>query len=120
MDCTKESVMIWLIRELSQIEPISTEYLPELRTLERSLGKESDLGLRIAALHKKVQRDGAMDRDMKALALVVLEKMRLWERRMALGPKARGVKRFVLYKDGYLAEYTEDNGREKRDRFRAG
>lgn len=94
----------WLIKSLEEAEPASLDELSERPAHEKRLGFESEAGLRMTTLFRKLSRNGTEIKDPEThrLACEAVEKLRLLDRRMNLGEKAEGVTRFNLYRDGSI------------------
>jgi hypothetical protein len=107
-------VLDWLMQELANTPPASTQDISERCPPDRFLGVESDTGLRMRALARTLAQpakrsdNGVLsDPRMREIMRQLLEKLLLAERRMSLGPAARGVDRFKLYRDGEIGEYCK-------------
>ena len=110
----KSVAIDWLVQALQETAPARTNELDELRSMDRYLGLESDAGLRMKALGKRLTRnsprgqvDPFQDARTREAARQVIEKLILLERRMTLGTVAIAVDRFKLHRDNKVSEYIK-------------
>lgn len=102
----------WVVQQLAKTPPDPIEEGGVSCPSTLFLGVESDAGLRMRALRRKLSKparrgEDFIDPKMRELAQQVLEKLLMLERRVTLGTKAVGIDRFKAYPDGTIGAYAK-------------
>jgi hypothetical protein len=101
----------WILKQLESTPPVLIEEEGDSCPSMQLLGRESDAGLRMRALRRKLSKPASHEEDIdprtRELARQTLEKLLMFERRLTLGKEAACVDRFKAYPDGTIGAYAK-------------